>query len=122
MPIAEFLLYPRETSILEPIIYVNDRSFFANNYTSFGDNSDFFYGKNQSHIYNQAGTFNIKLYVENNFGCKDSLSKEVIIHPNFELYIPNAFTPDNDNINDIFVCKGYGIKNINFTFIIDGVN
>ena len=34
-----------------------------------------FLRKNQSHIYNQAGTFNVKLYVENNFGCKDSLSK-----------------------------------------------
>ena len=49
------------------------------------------------------------MFVANEFGCSDSITKQVIVHPNFELYIPDAFTPDSDRINDYFGCKGYGI-------------
>ena len=62
------------------------------------------------HDYENPGKYDIKLFVANEFGCTDSITKQVIIHPNFELYIPNAFTPDGDSMNDTFGCKGYGIS------------
>ena len=110
-PQAEFTLYPRETSINEPTIYVNDQSLFANYYEwSFGDGTDLHFDMDTEHHYENAGNYNIKLVVENEFGCTDSITKQVIIHPNFELFIPNSFTPDGDRINDTFGCKGYGIS------------
>lgn len=118
-PQAEFTLYPRETSINEPTIYVNDQSLFANYYEwSFGDSTGLYYDLDTEHNYEKAGNYDIKLFVANEFGCTDSITKQVIIHPNFELYIPDAFTPDGDRINDAFGCKGYGIA----TFTISIVN
>ena len=69
------------------------------------------------HEYQEAGTFEITLHVENEFGCKDSISNKVIIKPEFELFIPNAFTPDGDNINDSFLCKGYGIDSFSISIL-----
>ena len=118
-PQAEFTLYPRETSINEPTIYVNDQSLFANYYEwSFGDSTELYYDMDTEHDYESAGNYDIKLFVANEFGWTDSITKQVIIHPNFELYIPDAFTPDGDRINDAFGCKGYGIA----TFTISIVN
>ena len=118
IPVADFSYYPRETSIDEPNVFVNDNSLFANSYVwNFGDSSEVSTQINSSHYYDSVGEFDIHLRVENEYGCVDSISKQVIIHPNFELFIPTAFTPDGDNLNDKFMCQGYGIDNFTMAII-----
>jgi gliding motility-associated-like protein len=36
----------------------------------------------------------------------------------FELYVPNAFTPDYDDFNESFFPKGFGISDEGYTFRI----
>ena len=63
------------------------------------------------HAFENIGDFNITLAIENLNGCVDNTSKRVIINE-FLLYIPNSFTPnENDEINDTFLPKGIGVKN-----------
>ncbi len=48
--------------------------------------------------------------VVNQYGCKDSIVKWIEVVPGFAIYFPNAFTPNDDNLNDGFTGKGYGIQ------------
>ena len=48
-----------------------------------------------------------------NLAVTDSITKEVIIHPNFELYLYQMLLLLTEiDVNDTFVCKGYGIAYI----------
>ena len=64
--------------------------------------------QNTEHSFLDIGDFNITLSVENLFGCVDTITKRVIVEE-FLLYIPNSFTPTNDETNEMFLPKGIGI-------------
>ncbi|TXC81650.1 PKD domain-containing protein [Luteibaculum oceani] len=54
---------------------------------------------------NNKGNYPIKLVVANNFGCYDTIVKVVRVENDYNLLAPNAFTPDQDGINDVFLPK-----------------
>lgn len=53
-----------------------------------------------------GGTIMAKLKVINEFGCEDSIEKPITILDKFSLFVPNAFTPNNDGLNDEFYPVG----------------
>ncbi|MFT4202437.1 MAG: PKD domain-containing protein [Chitinophagaceae bacterium] len=61
-----------------------------------------------------------KLNVTNTFGCTavDSLHVSTLCASS-KIFIPSAFTPNNDGKNDIFYVKGYGIKLINHFIVFN---
>ncbi len=49
----------------------------------------------------------VSLRITNQFGCKDSSSQDMYLFPNnFNVYIPNTFSPNNDMLNDVFKLEG----------------
>lgn len=70
-----------------------------------GDSSD---AQNPEHKFRDTGLFTVTLIVRNAFGCYDTATMLIRAYPPFKFFIPNAFTPTNDFINDFFDGKGEG--------------
>ncbi|MFM7731236.1 MAG: gliding motility-associated C-terminal domain-containing protein, partial [Flavobacteriales bacterium] len=47
--------------------------------------------------------YEVCLFATNEFGCSDTLCQDVTVDPVLEIFVPNAFTPDGDGINDVFL-------------------
>ena len=63
------------------------------------------------HSYQEIGEYDVLLKVTTDYNCIDTLVKKVIIEE-YDLFIPNAFTPNSsdDNINEEFRPYGFGIS------------
>ena len=83
---------------------------------NFGDNSFDQIIQNPEHTFeNETGIFEVSLIVTDELGCSDTTFKHIWIADEYWMYVPNSFTPDNDQINDRF-CISLKNKNRNFLF------
>ena len=76
-----------------------------------------------NHVYSQAGLYSVRLIVIGTDSCSDTLIKENYIEFRSEfddeiVYIPNAFSPNNDDVNDFFYVRGEEITEVEI-FIYD---
>lgn len=51
-------------------------------------------------------------------GCTDTTFRTVIIGPEITIFIPNAFTPDGDGMNDGFSPRGSAINKEGYSLLI----
>jgi len=110
-PVADFTFGPQPTTMLNGLINFTDQSQLANSWSwSFGDilngTSTI---QNPSYTYNDSGNYVVTLWVTSIHGCRDSIQKTLRIDPDFTLYVPNAFTPNENGLNETFFPKGVGI-------------
>lgn len=115
-PVAKFEADPWITTLDTPDIDFSDLS--ASDSTITGYEWDFGDGttsteENPTHTYLQAGEYDVVLYIETVNGCMDTTIAKVALTEEVKLYIPNAFTPNGDGINDVFEIKGTPISNFN---------
>ncbi|MBP7808083.1 MAG: PKD domain-containing protein [Bacteroidia bacterium] len=73
-------------------------------------------GFEPSHTYSQMGEFTTCLLATNSIGCSDIICKRIKVDSDWTLYIPDAFTPNTDGLNDLFFAKGTNISK--FTIVI----
>lgn len=119
-PIASFYAVPPTTSILTPHFdFVNTSQGATTYYWDFGDpaatsGSNTSVLMNPGHDYSYVGEYKVNLVATSDKGCVDIVSILVEVTPDFALYIPNAFTPDGNGVNDIFQPMGVGIDEDNY--------
>ncbi|MFT7113781.1 MAG: gliding motility-associated-like protein [Candidatus Azotimanducaceae bacterium] len=112
-PVINFRMNHSVTNLHQPFVYVfNDSWQLGLSDFDMGDgtvlqnsNADTIH-----HTYSNHGTYTITQYLITSFGCKDTLSRQLTIEPVFSLFRPNAFTPNDDGINDSYVQKGVGLR------------
>lgn len=69
--------------------------------------------QNPTFLYSEAGTYAVALVVKSDKGCIDTIVRPIVVGEDFGIYVPNAFTPNDDLLNDIFQPKGFGIVKYN---------
>lgn len=112
VPISRFDIHPRQTSILFPNVNLTDQSIDAVVWLwDFGDQqvNNTSTVQNPRYTYLDTGEYVITQIVFNQHGCTDTSDVRIYVAPDFTVYIPNAFTPDDNLINDRFMVKGTGI-------------
>jgi gliding motility-associated-like protein len=66
-----------------------------------------------SQVLSAIKTTNFELIVRDNLGCVSVTSFiRLIIDETVRFDVPDAFTPNNDGINDIIYAKGFGVKEV----------
>ncbi len=107
-PMAAYSVSPNPAGVNQSVQFT-DASVGATTWDwDFGDGS-FGSGLDPTHAYNSPGTYETWLYVEDDNGCRDSTSIRLMVNQLFTFFIPNSFSPDGDNINDIFIPKGTNV-------------
>jgi gliding motility-associated-like protein len=119
-PIAIFEVVPNsQVTIIQSTVGFFDRSIgYPDKWSwSFGDGDT----SDQSqvyHNYEDTGTYNVSLIVTTEHGCADTATTNVVVRPETYLFVPSAFTPNNNGTNDMFFVKGEGILDGSFTIRI----
>ena len=115
LPKADFDYTPDEIKTIHPVVTFIDQSStdVISWYWNFGDGESLetTTNNNPTHTYpEEEDQFDVTLIV-NNGKCYDVITKSILIEedPEYSFFIPNAFTPNEDGVNDGFRGKGVGI-------------
>jgi gliding motility-associated-like protein len=110
-PIAGFDFGPDDATMLNPLISFTDQSQGATSWSWDFGNSPVATStqQNPTFAYPDSGSYTVTQICYNAYGCSDTTELTVEIEEDASLYIPNAFTPNGDGMNDYFYPQGVGV-------------
>ena len=109
--------YPQPTTLTNPkITFIDASSNHVNGYWDFGDGTVEFTNFDELiHIYQDTGSYQVMLQIESDSGCVSTAYQTIVIDPDFLVYIPDGFTPNNDLKNDYYQPIVSGVLSYEFS-------
>jgi gliding motility-associated-like protein len=102
-PIADFQFEVENNTFHVDVNFENNSQYAVAYQWAFGDGT-IGYGMHPIHSYEKTGNceYYPQLIAFNTFGCTDTTYRTISIPLEMSIWAPNAFTPDNNGINDVF--------------------
>jgi len=123
LPVSQFMVGPNPTTMFETTVTTFDYS--APNIVSWNwsapgslELTSNLPAPNFTYPEGIIGQYLITLIVQNSLGCSDSSSVVLIVNPDVLAYIPNAFTPGDDEFNSTWKFYLSGVDEQDFTMSI----
>jgi len=118
VPKADFSYSPFSPTILEPAVDFRDESEGATQVAFWIDSV--FQTNERGFTYNfpTNGQFEVVQVAENSFQCADTTVSYVRVEEASTIYIPTAFTPNGDNLNEFFSPVTDGVRLTDFNMLI----
>ncbi|MFZ4784516.1 MAG: PKD domain-containing protein [Flavobacteriales bacterium] len=116
-PVAGFAVTEPEVNMSAPFIEITNASSadVVGWHYDFGDGM----ASNMAegvHEYAHWESYYILQTVTNTFGCVDTVGQTVMVNPQLLVHIPNAFSPDGNGHNDIYLPILHGTEILDFSF------
>jgi gliding motility-associated-like protein len=108
VPVADFIADPQAATIDNPTINFSEQVNipFSLIQWDFGDDSNISFDDNPKHTYGAPGNYMVVMYTETEHGCWDQDTLEIGIVEDIKIFVPNAFSPNGDGLNDCFSVGG----------------
>lgn len=104
LPISEFSFTPTTINLLNTDVnFINNSTGGVSYVWNFGDgNTSNLFSPTNTYPWDEPGSYITTLYAINEYGCVDTSYQIVKINNSIVYYVPNTFTPDNNEFNQIF--------------------
>jgi gliding motility-associated-like protein len=118
-PKADFIHTPEKVDLNIPEVEFKNTSVNATNVywkldtIPMGTKSKWYYK-----FPDDVACYNVKIFASNGSFCIDSTEQQICVTEGFNFWMPNAFTPDEDEMNEIFIPKGTYWSEDNYSFIV----
>ncbi|MFM7022234.1 MAG: choice-of-anchor L domain-containing protein [Flavobacteriales bacterium] len=119
-PVASFTMSSNEVNMLDPLVTFDGAPLFADScyMDVFGPDGQLLTASplcNFSYEIPETGYNKAVQYVVAQNGCRDTLEQTIYVKPEYFVYAPNAFTVNNDGLNESFkVYYSWAIEDFEF--------
>lgn len=106
--VAAFTATPTKGKLPLKVDFTNQSTGASAYFWDFGDGSSSI-DSTPTYTYQKPGTYTVKLAALTPQGCTDTAYVDIIVENDYYCFIPNAFSPDGNGVNDVFEFKYNGL-------------